>query len=184
MCAQASRMHVHACAHLCVYVGVCMDVCQFACACVCEYACNTGYSINSVSMMSIIASRTSEALMAMRSTQQNHSSKTNNTATTTRSVSPMNRGVRVGVASTTDEPKKHPRHNNMILLLINTYNLRPVKSLFSTDRYAYAKCSLFRLWEPQPPDSSAESGAAIAPRQVRHSRPESCRSGPKFHRVS
>ena len=43
-----------------------------------------------------------------------------------------------------------------ILLLINTYNLRPVKSLFSTDRYAYAKCSLFRLWEPQPPDSSAE----------------------------
>ena len=85
----------------------------------------------------------------------------------------MNRGVRVGVASTTDEPKKHPRHNNMtyyllpttyyllptILLLINTYNLRPVKSLFSTDRYAYAKRSLFRLWEPQPPDSSADCRA-------------------------
>ena len=99
------------------------------------------------------------AVMSIRSTQHNHSSKTINTATTTRSMSPMNRGVRVGVASTTDEPKKHLRHNNMILLLINTYNLRPVESLFSTDRYAYAKCSLFRLWEPQPPDSSADCRA-------------------------
>ena len=27
VCAQASLVHVHACAHLCVYFGVCMDVC-------------------------------------------------------------------------------------------------------------------------------------------------------------
>ena len=56
--------------------------------------------------------------MSIRSTQHNHSSKTINTATTTRSMSPMNRGVRVGVASTTDEPKKHPRHNNMTYYLL------------------------------------------------------------------
>ena len=65
-----------------------------------------------------------------------------------------------------------------ILLLINTYNLRPVKSLFSTDRFTYAKCSLFRLWEPQPPDSSAESGAVNSARQVRQSGAESDHSGP------
>ena len=116
-------------------------------------------NISSVSLMSIIAGYTSEVFMAIRSTQQNHSSKTNNTATTTSSVCPMNRGVRVGAASTTDEPKKHLRRNNLILLLININNLLPVKSLFSTDRYAYAKCSLFRLWEPQPPDSSADCRA-------------------------
>ena len=138
-----------------------------ACACACAHACRKGCCISNESLMSITA------VMSIRSTQHNHSSKTINTATTTRSMSPMNRGVRVGVASTTDEPKKHPRHNNMtyyllpttyyllptILLLINTYNLRPVKSLFSTDRYAYAKRSLFRPWEPQPPDSSSDCGA-------------------------
>ena len=62
-----------------------------------------------------------------------------------------------------------------ILLLINTYNLRPVKSLFSTDRYAYAKRSLFRLWEPQPPDSSSEIEAPNSARVVRQSGAESDR---------
>ena len=64
----------------------------------------------SVSLMSIIAGHRSEVLMATRSTQQKHSSNNNNnTATTTLSVCLMNRGVRVGAASITDEPKKHLR---------------------------------------------------------------------------
>ena len=124
-----------------------------ACACACAHACRKGCCISNESLMSITA------VMSIRSTQHNHTSKTINTATTTISMSRMNMGVLVGVASTTDEPKKHPRHNNMILLLINTYNLRPVKSLFSTDRFTYAKCSLFRSWEPQPPDSCADCRA-------------------------
>ena len=107
----------------------------------------------------------------------------------------MNRGVRVGAASITDEPEKTPAMIKpdllpttyyllpTILLLINTYNLRPVKSLFSTDRYAYAKCSLFRFWEPQPSDSSAETEAANLASQVRQSCPGSRRSDPWVARL-
>ena len=74
--------------------------------------------------MSITAGHTSELLMATRSTQQNQSNNNNNTATTTSSVCLMNRGVRVGAASITDEPEKTPA---MIKpdLLPTTYDLLP-----------------------------------------------------------
>ena len=67
-----------------------------------------------------------------------------------------------------------------ILLLINTYNLRPVKSLKSTDRSAYAKCLLFRPWHPQPPDSSSESEASNFGKVVRQSRPGSSQRVPRL----
>ena len=99
-----------------------------ACACACEHACNKGCSINSVSLMSIIAGHTSEVLMAIRSTQQNQSINNNNTATTTSSVCLMNRGVRVGAASITDEPEKTPAMIKLdllsyYLLIHTTYDL-------------------------------------------------------------
>ena len=146
--------------------------------------------------MSIIAGHISEVLMATRSTQQKHSSTINNTATTTSSVSLMNEGVRVGAASITDEPEKTPAMIKLDLVpttyyllpityypIIYTYNLRFVKSLLSTDRYAYAKRSFFRLWEPQPPDSSADCRAANSARQVRQSGAGSRRSGPRGARL-
>ena len=106
MCAQACPVRVHMCAHLCVYLGVCVDVCKLACACVCEYACNKGCCISSVSFMSITTGHISEAFMVTLRTQQQHSSNNNNTATATSNECPMNRGVRVGAASITDEPEK------------------------------------------------------------------------------
>ena len=98
------------------------------CTCICvalvEYECKKGCSISNVSMMSIITGHISEILMANRSTQQKHSSNNNNTATTTSGVSLMNRGVRVGDASITDEPEKTPAMIKLELLP-TTYYLLP-----------------------------------------------------------
>ena len=70
-----------------------------------------------------------------------------------------------------------------ILLLININNLRPAKSLKSTDRFTYAKCPLSRPWGPHPPDSSTEMQAPKSARALRQSGADLTKPRPEFTRL-